>query len=171
MQGDLKSAVSYYKSSLDIDPDFEPATTRLQVIQCLLLFDDKKTAMSEILWNVSWFLFSQISNAMRFRRIVKCAFFYIGIIEEWESISITLLEAMKKQLRIIIIIICREMCMCARVRARARTYVCTFSFSIAKKKIIENEWNDDITNIYCYRVIIISICIGLDVFLYRTFKF
>jgi len=105
MQGDLKSAVSYYKSSLDIDPDFEPAITRLRVIQCLLLFDDKKTAMSEILWNVSWFLeFPQISNVMRFRRIVKCAFFYTDITGEWESMSITLLEAMKKQLRIIIII-------------------------------------------------------------------
>jgi len=61
MQGDLKTAVSYYKSSLDIDPNFEPAITRLQVIQCLLLFDDKKTAMSEILWSLPWFQdFSQI---------------------------------------------------------------------------------------------------------------
>ncbi|EZA50628.1 Tetratricopeptide repeat protein [Ooceraea biroi] len=50
--GNFKIAASYYKSSLELDPNFEPAITRLRVIQCFLFFDDKVTAMSEILLNI-----------------------------------------------------------------------------------------------------------------------
>ncbi|KYN15443.1 Tetratricopeptide repeat protein 17 [Trachymyrmex cornetzi] len=50
--GDFETAASFYRSSLDLDPNFEPAITRLRVILCFLLFDDKKFAMSEILRNI-----------------------------------------------------------------------------------------------------------------------
>ncbi|KYM81213.1 Tetratricopeptide repeat protein 17 [Atta colombica] len=43
--GDFETAASFYRSSLDLDPNFEPAITRLRVILCFLLFDDKKFAM------------------------------------------------------------------------------------------------------------------------------
>ncbi|XP_011868163.1 PREDICTED: tetratricopeptide repeat protein 17 isoform X2 [Vollenhovia emeryi] len=50
--GDFETAASFYRSSLELDPNFEPAITRLRVILCFLLFDDKKFAMSEILRNI-----------------------------------------------------------------------------------------------------------------------
>ncbi|XP_014469374.1 PREDICTED: tetratricopeptide repeat protein 17 isoform X2 [Dinoponera quadriceps] len=50
--GDFETAASFYRSSLELDPNFEPAITRLQVILCFLLFDDKRSAMSEILRNI-----------------------------------------------------------------------------------------------------------------------
>ncbi|XP_070517134.1 tetratricopeptide repeat protein 17-like isoform X4 [Cardiocondyla obscurior] len=50
--GDFETAASFYRSSLELDPNFEPAITRLRIILCFLLFDDKKFAMSEILRNI-----------------------------------------------------------------------------------------------------------------------
>ncbi|XP_012227252.1 tetratricopeptide repeat protein 17 [Linepithema humile] len=50
--GDFETAANFYKSSLELDPNFEPAITRLRVILCFLLFDDKRSAMSEILRNI-----------------------------------------------------------------------------------------------------------------------
>lgn len=40
LQGDLEKAISFYRSSLAIDANFEPARNRLQAILCTLLFDD-----------------------------------------------------------------------------------------------------------------------------------
>ncbi|XP_070162882.1 tetratricopeptide repeat protein 17-like isoform X1 [Polyergus mexicanus] len=50
--GDFETAASFYKSSLELDPNFEPAITRLRVILCFLLFEDKRSAMDEILRNI-----------------------------------------------------------------------------------------------------------------------
>lgn len=52
LQGDFETAARFYMSSLKLDPNFEPSITRLRVILCFLLFDDKKFAMSEIMRNI-----------------------------------------------------------------------------------------------------------------------
>ncbi|XP_029154934.1 tetratricopeptide repeat protein 17 isoform X2 [Nylanderia fulva] len=50
--GDFETAASFYKSSLKLDPNFEPAITKLRVILCFLLFEDKRSEMDEILRNI-----------------------------------------------------------------------------------------------------------------------
>lgn len=42
-QGDLEKAISFYRSSLALDANFEPARNRLQAILCTLLFDESGT--------------------------------------------------------------------------------------------------------------------------------
>lgn len=39
-QGDLEKAISFYRSALALEPNFEPARNRLQAILCTLLFDE-----------------------------------------------------------------------------------------------------------------------------------
>lgn len=41
--GDLEKAISFYRSSLALDANFEPARNRLQAILCTLLFDESGT--------------------------------------------------------------------------------------------------------------------------------
>lgn len=42
-QGELEKAISFYRSSLEVDANFEPARNRLQAILCMLLFDENGT--------------------------------------------------------------------------------------------------------------------------------
>lgn len=39
LQGDLEKAITFYGSSLALQPSFEPARSRLQSVLCSLLFD------------------------------------------------------------------------------------------------------------------------------------
>jgi len=52
LQGDFETAASFYKSSLELDPNFEPAITKLRVMLCFLLYEDKRSEMEEILRNI-----------------------------------------------------------------------------------------------------------------------
>lgn len=40
LQGNFENAISFYRSALTLDPNFEPARNRLQAILCTFLFEE-----------------------------------------------------------------------------------------------------------------------------------